>query len=59
MTYIPGGKGIAPRQNIKPSWLKLKEIKRDEKFVYFKTMGGTKTVSLNDVNEYEKRKRIK
>jgi len=48
------GKGSAPRQSMKPSWIDLEEVSRDKSAVWFKTRFGKKRVSLADVLEYEK-----
>jgi hypothetical protein len=56
MTYTPGGKGIAPRQSERPSWIGLEEIGRDALTVTFKTKTGTRTVPLADVEKFNRRK---
>ena len=55
--YTAGGKGRSPRQEIKPSWLGLKEVSRDKNFVTFnlKDRVGWRSVALAEVERWEKR----
>lgn len=51
--YKAGGKGIAPRQSERPSWVGLEEISRTQFTVTFRTKTGYKMIPLYQVERWE------
>ena len=53
--YQAGGKGQAPRQSDKPSWVGLPIIERSTTTVTFATRTGIKIVPAKQVDDWNRR----
>jgi hypothetical protein len=53
MSYKPGGKGYGQRPDIKPSWVGLEVLERNQFTVRFKTATGYKLVPAYQVERWE------